>query len=60
MAGFLGLREICEIDDFNSRNSYRSLKCYIYEAVKLSRIEMRNQINCSESEKRYKAFIEDD
>lgn len=57
---FLGLRDFREIREFNSRNSYRCLKCHIYETVKLNQIELSNQINYSESEKRYKAFIEHD
>ena len=44
----------------NSRNSYRCRKYHIYETVKLNQIEMRNQIDYSESEKRFKAFIEHD
>ena len=40
------------------RNSYRLRFCYIYETVKLSQIELVTQFNCSESEYKFKAFIE--
>ena len=56
----LGLRDFAKSEKSNSRNSYRSLICHIYETVKLNQIELSNQNNYSESEKRYKAFIEHD
>lgn len=42
------------------RNSYRYRKCHIYETVKLNQIELSNQFDYSESEKRFKAFTEHD
>ena len=42
----------------NYRNSYRYRKYHIYEIVKLNQIKLSNQFNYSESEKRFKAFIE--
>lgn len=53
-----GLRDFAKSEKSQPRNSYRSVKCHIYETVKLNQIELSNQINYSESEKRYKAFIE--
>ena len=47
-------------DASNYRNSYRYLKCHIYETVKLNQIKLSNQFNYSESEKRFKTFIEHD
>jgi hypothetical protein len=55
-----GLRDFEKSEKSLLRNSYRSVKCHIYETVKLNQIELSNQINYSESEKRYKAFIEHD
>lgn len=53
-----GLRDFCDLWRYIPRNSYRSLKYHIYETVKLNQIEKCKLIDYSESEKRYKAFIE--
>lgn len=55
-----GLRDFCDLRWYHPRNSYRSLKYHIYETVKLNQIEKWKLIDYSESEKRYKAFIEHD
>lgn len=55
-----GLSHFQEYKRFNFRNSYRYRKYHIYEVVKLNQIKLSNQFNCSESEKRFKAFIEHD
>ena len=57
---FRGLSRFGPIYDMLFRNSYGYRKCHIYEAVKLNQIKLSNQLNYSESEKRFKAFIEHD
>lgn len=52
--------DFCDLWRYFPRNSYRSLKYHIYETVKLNQIEKWKLIDYSESEKRYKAFIEHD
>jgi hypothetical protein len=54
--GFPGLRDFAKSVLSYSRNSYRYRICHIYETVKLNQIE--HKFNYSESEKRFKAFIE--
>lgn len=48
------------IRSISYRNSYRYRIYHIYEIVKLNQIKLSNQFNYSESEKRFKAFIEHD
>lgn len=56
----LGLSHFNRIRSFLNRNSYRYRKYHIYETVKLNQIKLSNQFNYSESEKRFKAFIDND
>lgn len=53
---FPGLRRLRELGVYYSRNSYRYRISHIYETVKLNQIEQ--MFNYSESEIRFKAFIE--
>jgi hypothetical protein len=39
---FLGLGDFAKSEKSRSRNSYRGLKCHIYETVKLNQIEMKS------------------
>jgi len=54
--GFPGLGHFAKSELSYSRNSYRYRICHIYETVKLNQIGRK--FGYSESEKRFKAFIE--